>query len=64
MTGWAQIHGRASLPWAERIELDVWYVEHASLALDLRILARTPRALLRREALYKGEAGGWTAAHA
>jgi lipopolysaccharide/colanic/teichoic acid biosynthesis glycosyltransferase len=46
VTGWAQIHGRAGIPWEERIELDVWYVEHRSLRLDLRILARTPRALL------------------
>jgi lipopolysaccharide/colanic/teichoic acid biosynthesis glycosyltransferase len=46
VTGWAQIHGRAGISWEERIELDVWYVEHRSLALDLRILARTPRALL------------------
>ena len=41
ITGWAQVNGRASLPWAERIELDLWYVEHRSLRLDLRILART-----------------------
>src|SRR6202011_5924773 len=41
ITGWAQINGRASLPWPERIELDLWYVEHRSLALDLKILART-----------------------
>jgi lipopolysaccharide/colanic/teichoic acid biosynthesis glycosyltransferase len=47
VTGWAQIHGRAGIPWEERIELDVWYVEHRSLWLDLRILARTPGALLR-----------------
>jgi lipopolysaccharide/colanic/teichoic acid biosynthesis glycosyltransferase len=46
VTGWAQIHGRTAIPWEERIELDVWYVEHRSLALDLRILARTPRVLL------------------
>jgi lipopolysaccharide/colanic/teichoic acid biosynthesis glycosyltransferase len=46
VTGWAQIHGRAGIPWEERIELDVWYVEHRSLPLDLKILARTPRALL------------------
>jgi len=46
VTGWAQIHGRAGIPWEERIELDVWYVEHRSVRLDLRILARTPRALL------------------
>ncbi len=46
VTGWAQIHGRAGIPWEERIELDVWYVENRSPWLDLRILARTPRALL------------------
>ena len=46
VTGWAQIHGRAGIPWEERIELDVWYVEHRSLGLDLKILARTPKALL------------------
>ena len=43
ITGWAQVNGRASLPWHERIELDLWYVEHASLRLDLRILVRTAR---------------------
>ena len=57
ITGWAQINGRASLPWADRIELDVWYVEHRSPGLDLRILARTPLALFR--GTYKGETGGW-----
>jgi lipopolysaccharide/colanic/teichoic acid biosynthesis glycosyltransferase len=46
VTGWAQIHGRAGIPWEERIELDVWYVEHRSLRLDLKILARTPAALI------------------
>src|SRR5206468_2338989 len=45
ITGWAQIQGRATLPWNERIELDVWYVEHRSSRLDLEILLRTPRAL-------------------
>ncbi|MDX6649874.1 MAG: hypothetical protein QOJ97_1825 [Solirubrobacteraceae bacterium] len=59
ITGWAQVNGRASLPWAERIELDLWYVEHQSLRLDLRILARTVGILLRGEGLYKGETGGW-----
>jgi lipopolysaccharide/colanic/teichoic acid biosynthesis glycosyltransferase len=59
ITGWAQIHGRASLPWEERIELDVWYVENRSPAVDLRILLRTPRALLG--GTYKGETGGWGA---
>ena len=57
LTGWAQVHGRAALPWAERIELDVWYVEHRSLRLDLAILARTPLALFR--GTYKGATGGW-----
>ena len=57
ITGWAQIHGRASLPWSERIELDVWYVDHSSFLLDLRILLRTPLALL--QGTYKGETGGW-----
>jgi lipopolysaccharide/colanic/teichoic acid biosynthesis glycosyltransferase len=57
ITGWAQIHGRATLPWAERIELDLWYVEHRSPAVDLRILLRTPRALFG--GTYKGETGGW-----
>jgi lipopolysaccharide/colanic/teichoic acid biosynthesis glycosyltransferase len=60
ITGWAQVNGRASLPWPERIELDVWYVEHWSLALDLTILARTARIVFRGEGIYKGERGGWT----
>jgi lipopolysaccharide/colanic/teichoic acid biosynthesis glycosyltransferase len=59
MTGWAQVNGRASLPWSERIELDIWYVEHQSLALDVRILARTVRMVFTGQGLYKGETGGW-----
>ena len=59
ITGWAQVHGRAALPWPERIELDVWYVEHRSPALDLRILLKTPLALLG--GVYKGATGGWRA---
>jgi lipopolysaccharide/colanic/teichoic acid biosynthesis glycosyltransferase len=59
ITGWAQINGRASLPWTERIELDLWYVEHRSLALDLRILARTARQVLSGSGVYKGAHGGW-----
>lgn len=59
LTGWAQINGRASLPWSDRIELDLWYVEHQSLRLDLKILARTWRLVLRGDGLYKGETGGW-----
>ena len=57
ITGWAQIHGRASLPWADRIELDVWYVDHRSAKTDLLILLRTPVALFG--GTYKGETGGW-----
>jgi len=57
ITGWAQIHGRASLSWDERIELDVWYVEHRSPLTDLLIVLRTPLALLG--GTYKGETGGW-----
>jgi len=60
LTGWAQIQGRASLPWGERIELDLWYVEHESLALDLRILWRTVAMVLGGHGLYKGETGGWS----
>jgi lipopolysaccharide/colanic/teichoic acid biosynthesis glycosyltransferase len=59
ITGWAQVNGRASLPWAERIELDLYYIEHRSLALDLRILARTPAMVLGGTGLYKGHVGGW-----
>ena len=57
LTGWAQVHGRASLPWADRIELDVWYVENRSPKLDLEILLRTPLALFR--GTYRGATGGW-----
>ncbi|MGA8717934.1 MAG: sugar transferase [Solirubrobacteraceae bacterium] len=60
ITGWAQVNGRASLPWPERIELDLWYVEHRSLWLDLRILARTVRMVVGGEGIYKGARGGWT----
>ncbi len=59
ITGWAQVNGRASLPWHERIELDLWYVEHANLRLDLRILAHTARMAVTGSGLYRGETGGW-----
>jgi lipopolysaccharide/colanic/teichoic acid biosynthesis glycosyltransferase len=59
ITGWAQVNGRASLPWHERIELDLWYIEHASLPLDLRILLRTAHMALTGSGLYRGETGGW-----
>ena len=45
ITGWAQVNGRVGIPWEERIELDVWYVENRSLRLDLKILAKTARLL-------------------
>jgi lipopolysaccharide/colanic/teichoic acid biosynthesis glycosyltransferase len=57
ITGWAQINGRATLPWDERIEMDVWYVEHRDWKTDLLILLRTPLALFGKT--YKGETGGW-----
>ena len=60
LTGWAQIKGRASLPWDERIELVVWYVENKSLMLDLRIVLRTIRLLASGDGIYKGGTGGGT----
>ncbi|MDA0183530.1 sugar transferase [Solirubrobacter phytolaccae] len=59
LTGWAQINGRASLPWSERIELDLQYLERASLRLDLRILVLTARMAVTGHGLYRGETGGW-----
>jgi lipopolysaccharide/colanic/teichoic acid biosynthesis glycosyltransferase len=59
VTGWAQVNGRASLPWGERIELDLFYIEHRSLALDLKILWRTAALVLGGSGLYKGESSGW-----
>jgi lipopolysaccharide/colanic/teichoic acid biosynthesis glycosyltransferase len=60
ITGWAQINGRTSLPWPDRIELDVWYVEHRSLRLDLRILARTAKMLATGHGLYSEDLKqGW-----
>jgi lipopolysaccharide/colanic/teichoic acid biosynthesis glycosyltransferase len=59
ITGWAQVNGRASLPWSERIELDLHYIEHRSLALDVQILRRTVAMVLGGSDLYKGQAGGW-----
>jgi lipopolysaccharide/colanic/teichoic acid biosynthesis glycosyltransferase len=59
ITGWAQVNGRATLPWGERIELDLYYIEHRSLALDLRILWRTAAMVLGGSGVYKGQSGGW-----
>jgi sugar transferase EpsL len=57
ITGWAQVNGRNAVSWAERFTLDVWYVDHSSLRLDLRILMMTVLGLLRREGIsYEGHA--------
>jgi lipopolysaccharide/colanic/teichoic acid biosynthesis glycosyltransferase len=58
LTGWAQVNGRNALTWQERIERDIWYVDHWSFPLDLRILLRTPFALVDQEGIYG--AGGVT----
>jgi len=59
LTGWAQVNGRAALPWSERIELDLWYIENRSWRLDMQILLRTARMVLGGHGLYKGGTGGW-----
>ena len=59
ITGWAQVNGRASLPWHERIELDLAYLDRACLRLDLRILALSVRMVATGHGLYRGETGGW-----
>jgi lipopolysaccharide/colanic/teichoic acid biosynthesis glycosyltransferase len=61
ITGWAQVNGRASLPWSKRIELDLWYIEHQSWRGDLRILWLSVLLVLRGAGLYKGASGGWDA---
>jgi lipopolysaccharide/colanic/teichoic acid biosynthesis glycosyltransferase len=59
ITGWAQVHGRTELAWDERIELDLWYIEHRSWRLDLHILWRTARMVVGGEGLYRGETPAW-----
>ena len=59
LTGWAQVNGRASLPWAERIELDLYYIERASPLLDVRIIVATLRMAFTGQGLYRGQTGGW-----
>lgn len=54
ITGWAQINGRNALSWEEKFALDVWYVDNASLTLDLKILWRTVAAVLRRQGISGG----------
>ncbi len=51
LTGWAQVNGRNATTWEERLRLDVWYVDHGSWGLDLRILLRTVLLVLRREGI-------------
>ncbi len=51
LTGWAQIHGRNATTWDERLKLDVWYVDHHSVALDLRILWRTVALVCSRDGI-------------
>lgn len=59
ITGWAQVNGRTSLPWPQRIELDLHYIEHRSFSLDLEILRRTATLVFSGRGLYKGQTGGW-----
>ena len=60
ITGLAQVIGRAALPWSERIELDLQYIERRSLRLDLEILRRSVEMVVRGEGTYRGATGGWT----
>jgi sugar transferase EpsL len=55
LTGWSQIHGRNSLSWEDRFELDVWYVAHQSLWLDIQIIFRTFRAVFARRGILTPE---------
>jgi lipopolysaccharide/colanic/teichoic acid biosynthesis glycosyltransferase len=59
ITGWAQVNGRASLPWTERIELDIYYIENRAVAMDIQILWRTIGMVFGGSGLYKGATGGW-----
>jgi sugar transferase EpsL len=51
ITGWAQINGRNALDWEEKFRLDVWYVDHWSFWLDMKILSLTPRKVFKREGI-------------
>jgi sugar transferase EpsL len=51
LTGWAQVNGRNAVSWPEKFRLDVWYVDNAGFALDLRILLMTARQIVRREGI-------------
>jgi len=55
ITGWAQINGRNNMTWPEKIELDLWYVDHWSIGLDLKIIGRTIWSVLKGEGIYSDE---------
>jgi lipopolysaccharide/colanic/teichoic acid biosynthesis glycosyltransferase len=59
ITGWAQVNGRTELSWDERIELDLWYIEHRSVRVDVEILRRTVKMVLGGHGLYRGETPAW-----
>lgn len=58
MAGWAWVHGRNKLPWSERVRLDLWYVDHWTFALDMKILAKAVLLLLRREGVHFADTAG------
>ena len=58
ITGWAQVNGRNQVPWPERFEMDVWYVENRSLLLDLRIIYLTVQKVIKREGIAVERAVG------
>ena len=59
MTGWAQVNGRTELPWDERIELDLWYIEHRSARLDAVVIWRTLRIVFGGHGLYRADGPAW-----
>jgi lipopolysaccharide/colanic/teichoic acid biosynthesis glycosyltransferase len=54
MTGWAQVNGRNAISWEQKFDYDVWYVDHVSLSLDIKILMRTIRKVFQREGISSG----------
>ena len=54
MTGWAQVNGRNAISWQQKFDYDVWYVDHVSLSLDIKILMRTIRKVFQREGISSG----------
>ena len=51
ITGWAQVHGRNAISWTEKFKLDVWYVDHVSLRVDLEVVFLTIKKVLKREGI-------------